>query len=173
VNDRSDASKGSQHEAFVASTRPVKLAGESHYTSFAREALEDMARQVEDECVWLNVEHLSFLPPAGRWRRAEVRPTDDGESELYMFGDDLPQLRAREPGQLKVDLGRLSESSDLPISVQLSYDRRNFDPDTAKEIQRESGGIARPAERWSELPRRVGGHEVHGRFPRPARQGCG
>lgn len=142
-----------QWKMILASTRPVRLRGDNHVTQFTRSSLDDAAEQVHHNYVPLRVEHLSFMPPIGIMNTAEVQETEDGEAELCvsatsikkrcLVGDelDIPQLYA--------DL----ESAVIPeISVELEYDRRNFDNDTITDIQQDFGDIARPVERWSELP---------------------
>ena len=141
-----------EYEALVATTRSVQLPGDEFKTSFAREALEDMVRQIEETCVWLNVEHLGFLPPSGRWRHAEIREADDGESELFFRGGELPQYLS------DAELDQSPFPADLPVastpdlSLKLTYDRRNFTPEVAAAIEAESDGLASPVERWAELP---------------------
>lgn len=143
-----------QFEAFVATTRPVRASGDRFSTAFTREALEDMGRQVEEGCVWLDVEHLAFMPPSGRWRGAELRVGADGESELFFRGIELPQRVAT--AELMETLASLPEglpeSQVSELSTQLAFERRNFAPEVASQIHSEGPGLVTQYERWSDLP---------------------
>ena len=145
-------SDGDELWALVASTRPMQLPGDDFTTVIPRSTLHDMADQVATNTVWCLVEHLSFLPPFGVWQRAAVLESEDGEAELHAFGRKLPHHIADETPNFDDLLSRLPTSISPPLSVELTYDRRNFDRTTGTLIEQESGGIASPVERRSLLP---------------------
>jgi hypothetical protein len=142
-----------QYRALVVSTRPIQARGDGHVTKFASECLYDMARQVRTGCVWLNVEHLSVLPPLGRWRDAQVELCEDGEEELFFTGGELPHYVADfDASALRRVVAGLPVSSAPTIAAELHYDRRNYDVATARDIEQECDCPAQGRERWAELP---------------------
>jgi len=136
----------------MASTRPVHICGEDYVVAFARPALDDMATQVAEGCIWINSEHMDFLPPPGRLRRAEIREAEDGEAELYVFGEELPQFLTRSTFDFLDQFPHLPTSGAPSLSVELEYVRGNFDEAAAASIEEEGRGLARPVERWAVLP---------------------
>jgi hypothetical protein len=142
-----------QYRALVLSTRPIQARGDDHVTKFASGCLHDMTRQVRDGYVWLSVEHLSVLPPLGRWRDAQVELCEDGEEELFFTGEDLPHYVGDfDDSALQRVIAGLPISSAPTIAPELHYDRRNYDWATALEIEQECDCPAHGHERWAELP---------------------
>ena len=139
-------------EGVVASTRPVQLIGDTYRTRLTRSALQGMAEQMTQGCILINYEHLVFLPPIGRIYGADVIETEDGEAELHIAGAQLPTLAAEDGPSIFQNLADLPTSGVPEVSARLSYDRRNFDPKAASWVERDSQGLASPAERWSVLP---------------------
>ncbi len=77
-----------------ATTRTVTLrSGEK--VSFAREALDDAARQVESGFIPMTTEHLSYLPPFGRIYRAEVVEDGSGHADLIFHARELRRRWSR------------------------------------------------------------------------------
>lgn len=142
-----------KYRARVISTRPVKARGDDHVTVFASECLQSMARQVREGVVWLNVEHLTFLPPVGRWRDGEVIVCDDGEEELFFSGEGLPHYWAEYDEAARDEfLARLPTKESPALSVELSYDRRNFDRVTAEQLESDFDIPTHRRDRWAALP---------------------
>ena len=137
----------------IASTRAVQLRGDEFTTKLSKSALEDMVMQIEQSHVWFMAEHLEFIPPFGLQKHAELREREDGETELYVRADfNLPRYlddRERDFSEWMTELTPLESPA---LSVQIQYDRRNFIPDMAEFIERDSAGLATPVERQSELP---------------------
>ena len=50
-DDSDDAADSDEYKALAASSRAVRLRGEGRLTRFPREALDDMARQIDETCV--------------------------------------------------------------------------------------------------------------------------
>ena len=139
-------------KGILASTRLVRLRGEDRVVGFAREALEGMASQISQGFVPLNYEHLLFLPPVGRITTATVRVADDGESELHIEGHNLSTYAIVDGPDVLAIANDLPEIFSPELSIELNYTPRNFDEDVAREIIEDCGDIARPDERWAELP---------------------
>ena len=139
-------------KGILASTRLVRLRGEDRVVGFAREALEGMASQISQGFVPLNYEHLLFLPPIGRITTATVRVADDGESELHIEGHNLSTYAIVDGPDVLAITNDLPEIFSPELSIELNYTSRNFDEDVAREIIEDCGDIARPDERWAELP---------------------
>lgn len=142
-----------EYRALVASTRPVQARGDEHMTPFSSECLHDMARQARENCVWFSIEHLSFLPPFGRWRDGFVRPADDGAEELVFVGSELPRfVAAVDEAHLDEMIASLPESGSADPAPTLHFDRRNFTPEVADEIRLDFRCPSQARERWAELP---------------------
>ncbi len=142
-----------RYRARVVTTRPVRARGDDHLTRFAPDCLHDMARQVEDNCVWFNIEHLSFLPPFGRWRSAEIELCEDGEEELFFDGEELPHyVGSFDDDALYERVAHLAVRPAPSVKAEIHYDRRNHDRPTARDIKLESRCPARARERRAELP---------------------
>lgn len=151
VNSPSPAA--TKYRARVITTRPITARGDDHVTVFTSECLHSMARQVREGVVWLNVEHLSFLPPLGRWRDGEVIVCDDGEEELFFSGEGLPHYWAEYVEAARDEfLARLPTNESPALSVELSYDRRNFDRATAEQLESDFDIPTHRRDRWAELP---------------------
>lgn len=138
--------------AFVASTRPVRLLGDDHLTAFSKQALTSIVDQISDNYVWINNEHLTFLPPLGRLTRADVREAEDGETELHVFGCSIPQYVIEKEPPLLDALSRLPTSDTPSLSVTTLFSRRNFTRDVAAAIVQDFDGMATPIERQAALP---------------------
>ena len=138
--------------ALLASTRTVHIRDDGVNVLLARSALEGLVQQITETDVWCLVEHLTFLPPIGRWVRGEIRECDDGEAEVHVYGQRLLPYVAR----VHTDIAEIVES--LPVSiapllqVSFTFDRRSFDPEIAEWIRQDSDGLCYPIERWSETP---------------------
>ena len=152
TREASFRSSGNELWAWVASTRPVQLPGDDFISVIPRSTLENMAAQFAEKTVWCTFQHLSFMPPIGIWQRAEVREREDGEAELHAFGQKLPQHIADSTIDCDKLISRLPASISPSLSVELTYDRRNFDRETGTLIEQETGGLASPVETRSLLP---------------------
>ena len=138
-------------EILAASTRPVRIAGTDHLTSFSREALEGVVRQVRDGFVAVTVEHLDFLPPVGKWTDARVVSAADGAYELVMVGRRLTHHIS--------DATEVADLSELPprsgqaeLLASLHIERRNFDEAVFDDLRRESPFEVVEEQKWSQLP---------------------
>lgn len=148
-----DLSRQTAIHARLLSTRPVQACGDEFVTVFTSECLHDMARQVRERSVLLSLEHLSFLPPLGRLLDASVERCHDGEEELFVMGEGFSTYCGEfDDARLFERLAALPLAKAPTLEVELHYDRRNFDPELALEIETEFVGRARPMERWAELP---------------------
>lgn len=134
------------------STRPVKIEGDDFVTSIARTALEDAADQVNSSGLWINEEHLGFMPPQGICSLAEVVDTEDNEADLILYGTRLPLDLAANSQDLLSGIADLPRAECPDLSASVAFCRRNFDPEVVEDIIRESDGKAHPTERHSELP---------------------
>lgn len=147
-----DGTSRAKYQAVVASTRAVRLRGEEHITRLTRQALEGAAAQVNEQGVPFLVEHLGFLPPRGYFNRAWVRDAEDGESELCAELSPIPSRLAQTDFHGNIDLTALPTTSAELLSIEITYDRANFDSQALDEIERSTSESVRPAERWAELP---------------------
>lgn len=147
-------SSGFEKRRIVAhgpSTRVVQLTtGER--VSFAPEALHDIVRQAREGFIAMNIEHLNMLPPVGRWSDGEVKPQDDGEQQVLLYGDMLDQFVASsefdDPFIPDVDGGLAPDLVDASLGVEA----RNFDPETWQEAAAECPLPVRELHKWSSLP---------------------
>jgi hypothetical protein len=135
-------------------TRPVHIVGYDHLIVMAPSALEGMINQVRTKFVSMSVEHLTFLPPIGRWYDGEIVEASDGAKELILRGKELPQLVPREH-----DPSPLSEADALPafagsgrVTMEVAFEARNFDPDVVAEINETCPLPTKEELRWSSLP---------------------
>jgi len=133
------------------STRPVKLRGESYVVRFTREALVGMTEQVRSGFVLMNVEHLSYLPPIGRWYQAEVEDDEEGESELVMYGRRLSGYRTPD-GVLPEASDMTALAPDAVAGVEISLESRNFDRDVWESLSEDAPLPTRSTAAWSSLP---------------------
>jgi hypothetical protein len=135
------------------STRPVRLAT-GEVVRFTREALEGMAEQVRTGFIPIVIEHLSLLPPSGRWHSAEVVTADDGADELVLYGHTFRTLRPvgedPDPWAL-VPSNRPVASTDVSIA-SVGLEPRNFEPAIFEEARDNAPVAVREEQRWSELP---------------------
>lgn len=141
-----------EFEARGPSTRPVRLRGEDYEVSFAREALERMAEQVQVGYIKMNVEHLSYMPPVGRWHRAEVVDYADGNSELVMFGHSLSTQRATDTVLTRNPPEDVPPAPELIDGVEISLESRNFDAADWERLKNESPLRVEEQAAWSWLP---------------------
>lgn len=142
---------GGQLKAFAMSTRTIHSSDDS-VVSFSRSALESIVEQVAANDIWCVIEHLTFLPPVGRWVRAEIHESDDGEADLYLYGDTLSHYTATNVPDLDPIVASLPIGISPALSMSLKFDRQNFEPDVVQWIERDSNDLAHPVEQWSELP---------------------
>ena len=154
VNDEREPA---EFVARAMSTRPVKIRGTNHLTRFTLEALEDMADQVANTFLPFTIEHLDFLPPAGRWYSATVVPVDDGEHELEMRGRELPHFVPASDDPPRI----LDLVDELPVTkvengwaanLVLRVEPRNFDPDAFAAISDNPPIPVAEEAKWSDLP---------------------
>ena len=141
-----------KHQAVLASTHAVRLRGEKHTTRLTRQALEGGAAQINERGLPFLVEHLGFLPPQGYCNRAWVRDTEDDESELCAELSPIPSRPVQTDFDASIDLTALPRTSAEVPSIEITYDRGNFDPQALGEIERSTSEAVHPAERWAELP---------------------
>jgi hypothetical protein len=145
--------KRSRYRAMVLTTRPFQLADDEHMTRFAPEALEGMLAQVRSKFLPANVEHLTFLPPHGRWVDGEILNADDGEQELILEGVELAQYTpaGRDPAPLEEV--KAWESGNIGrITCRMQLEMRNFEPADAEDITKACPLSVRPENKWSVLP---------------------
>jgi hypothetical protein len=142
--------------AKAASTRLVPLAT-GEMVRFTRDALESIIEHVERGFVPMTLEHLTFLPPVGRWHSGELVMAEDGADELILRGRYLTRLR---PVDADPDLWRFLDARTEgapapPESVEIEhvgFAPRIFD-DAAVERAKASAPVpVEEEERWSVLP---------------------
>ncbi len=109
-----------------------------------------MAAQINARGVPFISEHLGFLPTLGYFNRARVRELDDGEYELRADLTMLPQERGAVGPSL--ELSEPAHAWNVKPGVEITFDRRNFDPEVSRQIDLSTSDVVRPAERWAELP---------------------
>jgi hypothetical protein len=135
------------------STRPVHTA-DGTIVQFTREALEGAAQQVQSGFIPIVIEHLSLLPPAGRWHSAEVVTAEDGADELVMQGHLFRTLR---PTGADPDVWALL-SDDRPAAdvrpsiASIELEPRNFDAEVFAAAKNNAPLAVHEENRWSELP---------------------
>jgi hypothetical protein len=118
------------------------------------EALEGMAEQVRTGFIPIVIEHLSILPPSGRWHHAEIVEADDGAQELVLrgrlfrtlspSGDDPDPLALLPPGRSSADV--------TPVISSIGFEPRNFDPMALEHARKSAPVEVEEEHRWSELP---------------------
>lgn len=141
-----------RYQAVLATSHPVQLAGDQHTTRVTRGALEGAAAQINECGIPFIREHLGFLPTLGYFDNARVRGLDDGESELRADLRLLPRkLGAAEPS-LDLALDEPTHFWEIEPSVEITFDRRNFDFEVSRRIERSTSDVVHPVERWAELP---------------------
>ena len=152
--DASEANGTSRakYQTVLASTHARRLRGEAHATRLTRPALEGMAAQINEEGIPVLIEHLGFLPPLGYVSRAWVRDTEDDESELCVEMPLIPTRPVETNLDCSIDLTALPTTSAMIPSIEITYDRANFDSKTLREIENSTSESVRPTERWAELP---------------------
>jgi hypothetical protein len=129
----------SDYVARAMSTRPVRIEGTDHMTRATREALDGMAAQVADAFIPITVEHLSYIPPIGRWHSAAVIEAPDGEFDLELRGTTLPQLVpvGDDPADVLLLIDRLPEVDPPTAEAHLQYEARNFTADDVTALHAE------------------------------------
>lgn len=138
----------------AASTRPFQVPGESWRTSFAPEALESLIKQVREGFVTMNVEHLSYLPPVGRWYDGVVTPGSEGELDLFLKGRRLAERVEGRDDPLQgeaatvISASSVAGGADLTLEVAL----RNFNVDIQAEIGSTSPFAVRDQVQWAHVP---------------------
>lgn len=146
--------EASDYVARAMSTRPAQIEGTDYITVVTREALEGMAAQVAEGFVPILIEHLSYIPPIGRWHSAEVIEAPDGEFELELRGSALRQLVpvGDDPRDILSLVDRLPEE-DLPAATaELHYEARNFTSEELRSLQEAPPFPLKEEHKWSSLP---------------------
>jgi hypothetical protein len=123
--------------------------------AFAPQALEGMADQVRSGYVTITAEHLTLVPPIGRWRDAEVVTADDGAKELIMYGRAFPMLRpvGKDP-EIWADLASLHLDA-APTNVAIDHvgvEPRAFGTEKYDALVADAPIAVERLERWSTLP---------------------
>lgn len=145
--------KPSRYRATALTTRPFQLADDGHMTRFAPEALEDMLAQVRSTFLPATIEHLTFLPPYGRWVDGEILKADDGEQELILEGVDLAHYTPAGTDPDPLELVKAWAPGDIgPITCRMQLELRNFEPVDADDIAKTCPLSLRPENKWSVLP---------------------
>jgi hypothetical protein len=132
------------------STRGAQVAS-GEQVRFSRETLDSVAQQVGSGFVPMGTEHLTYLPPRGRLTRAEVVTDEAGESELVLYGKDLPVHAA---GSLSLDPApvRGEEPTEIVHDFTLGAEPRNYTPDAWQELLTGAPTEITEQVAWSELP---------------------
>lgn len=143
-----------RYTAKAATTRPTHVIGQDHLVTFTRDALESMAEQFRRDFIATGFEHLTYVPPLGRWYDGEVVDSEDGASELIVMGRELPQFlpKGDDPDPLAVvnSFPYAPVPADIPVTIHL--EPRNFDKPTLKEIRETCPFLTAEELRWSALP---------------------
>jgi hypothetical protein len=141
----------SDYVARAMSTRPVQIEGTDYIT---REALDGMAAQVAEGFIPITVEHLSYIPPIGRWHSAEVIEAPDGEFDLELRGSPLRQLVpvGHDPADVLLLVDGLHEVESPTTEAQLQYEARNFTADDVAALQEAPPFPLKEEYKWSNLP---------------------
>jgi len=135
------------------STRPVRSSS-GEIVRFTREALEGMVEQVQSSFISMSIEHLSLIPPAGRWHSAEVVTADDGAEELVLHGHTFRTLH---PVGDDPDPWELLPDNRPPASKRASIESIDLEPRNFEQVAFERARDSAPVPvqeeaRWSELP---------------------
>lgn len=134
-------------------TRTVELPSGERFR-FTKEALAGMADQTREQFIPMNIEHLTLMPPIGRWYDAEVVDLDDGESQLVMHGaaithfdatDDLPDPFAPPEHQ-----GTGEGPPLIPVGVEA--EARNYDSPAWNDIVSAAPVPVEAVHKWAALP---------------------
>jgi hypothetical protein len=163
------------------STRPVRIEGTDYITRVTREALDGMASQVAEGFIPITVEHLSYIPPIGRWHSADVIEAPDGECDLELRGTTLRQLVpvGDDPADVLLLVDGLPEVDPPTTDVHLQYEARNFTADDVAALQeappfplKEGTQVVKPAaaDLDAEHPCPLGRLQVRGVVLRDPRQ---
>jgi hypothetical protein len=100
----------------------------------------------------MNLEHLSFLPPIGRWSDGEIKELDDGEQQVLLYGIPLPHYEAT------ADLAdpfipTLSSDMAAPtVTATICAEARNFEPEDWSTSISESPLPVVETHKWTALP---------------------
>ncbi len=145
--------KPSRYRVLALTTRPFQLADDEHMTRFAPEALEGMLAQVRSTFLLATIEHLTFLPPIGRWVDGEILKADDGEQELVLEGIQLGQYTpvGPDPDPLE-EVNTWASGHTGPITCHIQLELRNFEAADAEDVSKACPLSVRPENRWSVLP---------------------
>jgi hypothetical protein len=133
------------------STRVVELTTGQH-VRFAPEALHDMARQARDGFIAMNIEHFGMIPPIGRWSDAEVKTLEDGEQQLFMYGEYIDQYQANADIQDPFLPPEMSDNAPTSIEATLGVETRNFNAEDWAEAVAECPVPVKEHHKWSSLP---------------------
>lgn len=135
----------------AASTRPVQLTTGEH-VRFAPEALAGIIEQVRANFIPMNYEHLSLLPPLGRFYDGSIQHTDDGHSELLLYGKFLTHYSATGETDDPFRRTQLAEAPQPTIAPELRAEPRNF-TDADWKFARDSAPLPlRETTKWASLP---------------------
>jgi hypothetical protein len=132
------------------STRGARLA-DGEAVRFSREALDSVARQVGSGFVPMGTEHLTYLPPRGRLTRAEVVTDNAGESELVLYGTDLP-VHAAANLSLDPAMDQGEEPAEILRDFTMGAEPRNYTPAAWQELLAYAPTEITEQVAWSELP---------------------
>lgn len=140
--------------ARAISTRPVEIEGTDHMTVVTRDALDGMAAQIAEGFIPIVVEHLSYIPPIGRWHTGEVVEAPDGEFELELRGSALRQLVpvGDDPPDPLAVVDGLPAAGPLTLTAELRYEARNFDYDVNGDLRQGPPFPLKEEHQWAELP---------------------
>jgi hypothetical protein len=125
--------------------------------AFTREALEGIVEQVESRFIPMSVEHLSFLPPVGRWHKGEIIQADDGAQELILRGRYLKRLHPvnADPDPWEFLSARTANAPAAPQLIEIedvSFASRVFDQEAVESAKLDAPVPVSEEERWSTLP---------------------
>jgi hypothetical protein len=142
--------------AKAGSTRMVQLAtGER--VAFSREALEGVIEQVESRFIPMTLEHLTFLPPVGRWHSGEIIKAADGADELILRGRYLKRLHpvGADPDPWRFLEARSADAPSSPESIEVEhvgFTARSFEDAVVERAKADPPVPVEEDERWSVLP---------------------
>lgn len=140
--------------ARAATTRPFRIPGETWTTRLTREALEGIIDQVTKGFVPMNVEHLDYLPPVGRWHGGTLIGCEDGETELQLRGRMLPQYlpSGDDPPDPTNRVSSLAAGGMPAEGMELHLELRNFTGEVQEELRQTAPFPLIEENRWSILP---------------------
>jgi hypothetical protein len=116
-----------------------------------------MIEQVESAFIPMTLEHLSFLPPVGRWHSGEIIKAEDGADELILRGRYLKRLRPvdADPDPWQFLAARTAGSPSAPESIDIkhvAFASRTFEDAAVERAKATAPVLVSEEERWSALP---------------------